>query len=152
MWHYKQTQDWNQFFLTLVSWAEGGVNPQEGWGAAAVAFLQRCSFSQSLLPTLWLSKRCPPYCTIIPSLLASFCLADEEAPDYGSGIRQSGTAKISFDNEYFNQVRSIWERRNTLRKEKGFMRKMFTAGTILRCWSLHSKIWLCLIVTKMKIY
>ncbi|XP_031235350.1 kinesin-like protein KIF1B isoform X10 [Mastomys coucha] len=29
--------------------------------------------------------------------------ADEEAPDYGSGIRQSGTAKISFDNEYFNQ-------------------------------------------------
>uniref|UniRef100_A0A8C3VUD4 plus-end-directed kinesin ATPase n=1 Tax=Catagonus wagneri TaxID=51154 RepID=A0A8C3VUD4_9CETA len=28
---------------------------------------------------------------------------DEEAPDYGSGIRQSGTAKISFDNEYFNQ-------------------------------------------------
>uniref|UniRef100_A0A452VI31 plus-end-directed kinesin ATPase n=1 Tax=Ursus maritimus TaxID=29073 RepID=A0A452VI31_URSMA len=33
--------------------------------------------------------------------------ADEEAPDYGSGIRQSGTAKISFDNEYFNQVRSL---------------------------------------------
>ncbi|KAM8790097.1 kinesin-like protein KIF1B isoform 10-T10 [Rhynchonycteris naso] len=30
--------------------------------------------------------------------------ADEEAPDYGSGIRQSGTAKISFDNEYFNQT------------------------------------------------
>ncbi|XP_072833665.2 kinesin-like protein KIF1B isoform X9 [Pogona vitticeps] len=29
--------------------------------------------------------------------------ADEEAPDYGSGIRQSGTAKISFDNEYFNK-------------------------------------------------
>lgn len=29
--------------------------------------------------------------------------ADEEAPDYGSGVRQSGTAKISFDNEYFNQ-------------------------------------------------
>uniref|UniRef100_A0A8D0WMS7 plus-end-directed kinesin ATPase n=1 Tax=Sus scrofa TaxID=9823 RepID=A0A8D0WMS7_PIG len=30
-------------------------------------------------------------------------VGDEEAPDYGSGIRQSGTAKISFDNEYFNQ-------------------------------------------------
>ncbi|NXE10498.1 KIF1B protein, partial [Lophotis ruficrista] len=30
-------------------------------------------------------------------------LADEEAPDYGSGIRQSGTAKISFDNEYFDK-------------------------------------------------
>ncbi|KAM9630350.1 kinesin-like protein KIF1B isoform X19 [Harpia harpyja] len=29
--------------------------------------------------------------------------ADEEAPDYGSGIRQSGTAKISFDNEYFDR-------------------------------------------------
>uniref|UniRef100_A0A8B9P032 plus-end-directed kinesin ATPase n=1 Tax=Accipiter nisus TaxID=211598 RepID=A0A8B9P032_9AVES len=33
--------------------------------------------------------------------------ADEEAPDYGSGIRQSGTAKISFDNEYFDKVRSL---------------------------------------------
>uniref|UniRef100_A0A8C2U2L8 plus-end-directed kinesin ATPase n=1 Tax=Coturnix japonica TaxID=93934 RepID=A0A8C2U2L8_COTJA len=32
--------------------------------------------------------------------------ADEEAPDYGSGIRQSGTAKISFDNEYFDKVSS----------------------------------------------
>ncbi|NXR60035.1 KIF1B protein, partial [Rhadina sibilatrix] len=29
--------------------------------------------------------------------------ADEEAPDYGSGIRQSGTAKISFDNESFDK-------------------------------------------------
>uniref|UniRef100_A0A8D2LAU1 plus-end-directed kinesin ATPase n=1 Tax=Varanus komodoensis TaxID=61221 RepID=A0A8D2LAU1_VARKO len=29
--------------------------------------------------------------------------ADEEAPDYGSGVRQSGTAKISFDNEYFHK-------------------------------------------------
>ncbi|NXA53926.1 KIF1B protein, partial [Nothocercus julius] len=42
-----------------------------------------------------------------PPLLVNFCfvlfLADEEAPDYGSGIRQSGTAKISFDNEYFNK-------------------------------------------------
>ncbi|XP_069597799.1 kinesin-like protein KIF1B isoform X6 [Ranitomeya imitator] len=28
---------------------------------------------------------------------------DEEAPDYGSGIRQSGTAKISFDNDYFSK-------------------------------------------------
>ncbi|KAJ8258892.1 hypothetical protein COCON_G00179040 [Conger conger] len=27
--------------------------------------------------------------------------ADEEAPDFGSGVRQSGTAKISFDDEYF---------------------------------------------------
>ncbi|XP_053542524.1 kinesin-like protein KIF1B isoform X2 [Ictalurus punctatus] len=30
--------------------------------------------------------------------------ADEEAPDYGSGIRQSGTAKISFDDEYFKKT------------------------------------------------
>ncbi|XP_061910312.1 kinesin-like protein KIF1B isoform X21 [Entelurus aequoreus] len=29
--------------------------------------------------------------------------ADEEAPDYGSGVRQSGTAKISFDDEYFTK-------------------------------------------------
>lgn len=31
-------------------------------------------------------------------------VADEEAPDYGSGVRQSGTAKISFDDEYFKKV------------------------------------------------
>lgn len=30
--------------------------------------------------------------------------ADEEAPDYGSGVRQSGTAKISFDDEYYREV------------------------------------------------
>ncbi|XP_062871298.1 kinesin-like protein KIF1B isoform X2 [Trichomycterus rosablanca] len=30
--------------------------------------------------------------------------ADEEAPDYGSGVRQSGTAKISFDDEYFEKA------------------------------------------------
>ncbi|KAM9444916.1 kinesin-like protein KIF1B isoform 3-T3 [Clarias gariepinus] len=30
--------------------------------------------------------------------------ADEEAPDYGSGVRQSGTAKISFDDEYFKKT------------------------------------------------
>uniref|UniRef100_A0A8C2A4H1 plus-end-directed kinesin ATPase n=1 Tax=Cyprinus carpio TaxID=7962 RepID=A0A8C2A4H1_CYPCA len=30
--------------------------------------------------------------------------ADEEAPDYGSGVRQSGTAKISFDNDDFSSV------------------------------------------------
>ncbi|XP_069774565.1 kinesin-like protein KIF1B isoform X3 [Narcine bancroftii] len=29
--------------------------------------------------------------------------ADEEAPDYGSGVRQSGTAKISFEDEYFRE-------------------------------------------------
>ncbi|XP_038677297.1 kinesin-like protein KIF1B isoform X19 [Scyliorhinus canicula] len=29
--------------------------------------------------------------------------ADEEAPDYGSGVRQSGTAKISFDDESFRE-------------------------------------------------
>uniref|UniRef100_A0A674MMS9 plus-end-directed kinesin ATPase n=1 Tax=Takifugu rubripes TaxID=31033 RepID=A0A674MMS9_TAKRU len=32
--------------------------------------------------------------------------ADEEAPDYGSGVRQSGTAKISFDDEYFKKFPS----------------------------------------------
>ncbi|KAF3860306.1 hypothetical protein F7725_000561 [Dissostichus mawsoni] len=33
--------------------------------------------------------------------------ADEEAPDYGSGVRQSGTAKISFDDEYFKKLRIV---------------------------------------------
>lgn len=38
-------------------------------------------------------------------LCFELCLtADEEAPDYGSGVRQSGTAKISFDDEYFKKV------------------------------------------------
>jgi len=46
-----------------------------------------------------------------------FYLADEEAPDYGSGIRQSGTAKISFDNEYFNQVRSLTGREKLIEGE-----------------------------------
>ncbi|CAL8392891.1 unnamed protein product [Boreogadus saida] len=30
---------------------------------------------------------------------------DEEAPDYGSGVRQSGTAKITFDDHHLNPVR-----------------------------------------------
>uniref|UniRef100_A0A8C4NBP5 Kinesin family member 1A n=1 Tax=Eptatretus burgeri TaxID=7764 RepID=A0A8C4NBP5_EPTBU len=29
--------------------------------------------------------------------------ADDEAPDYGSGVRQSGMAKISFDDSYFSK-------------------------------------------------
>lgn len=33
-----------------------------------------------------------------------FHLADEEAPDYGSGVRQSGTAKISFEDKQFEKV------------------------------------------------
>ncbi|XP_051482173.1 kinesin-like protein KIF1A isoform X12 [Apus apus] len=32
--------------------------------------------------------------------------ADEEAPDYGSGVRQSGMAKISFDDQYFEKFQS----------------------------------------------
>ncbi|XP_048362649.1 kinesin-like protein KIF1A isoform X1 [Sphaerodactylus townsendi] len=32
--------------------------------------------------------------------------ADEEAPDYGSGVRQSGTAKISFDDHHFEKFQS----------------------------------------------
>ncbi|XP_051695290.1 kinesin-like protein KIF1A isoform X17 [Oryctolagus cuniculus] len=32
--------------------------------------------------------------------------ADEEAPDYGSGVRQSGTAKISFDDQHFEKLQS----------------------------------------------
>lgn len=45
---------------------------------------------------------CPPHwLTPIPPP------ADEEAPDYGSGVRQSGTAKISFDDQHFEKV---WQR------------------------------------------
>uniref|UniRef100_A0A8C2ITV6 plus-end-directed kinesin ATPase n=1 Tax=Cyprinus carpio TaxID=7962 RepID=A0A8C2ITV6_CYPCA len=32
--------------------------------------------------------------------------ADEEAPDYGSGVRQSGTAKISFEDQQFEKFQS----------------------------------------------
>ncbi|XP_064021818.1 kinesin-like protein KIF1A isoform X16 [Pogoniulus pusillus] len=32
--------------------------------------------------------------------------ADEEAPDYGSGVRQSGMAKISFDDQHFEKFQS----------------------------------------------
>ncbi|XP_006077208.2 kinesin-like protein KIF1A isoform X20 [Bubalus bubalis] len=32
--------------------------------------------------------------------------ADEEAPDYGSGVRQSGTAKISFDDQHFEKFQA----------------------------------------------
>lgn len=35
-----------------------------------------------------------------------FNAADEEAPDYGSGVRQSGTAKISFEDKQFEKVLS----------------------------------------------
>ncbi|NXA41354.1 KIF1B protein, partial [Eudromia elegans] len=41
------------------------------------------------------SRRLPP----LPA-------ADEEAPDYGSGVRQSGTAKISFDDQHFEKSES----------------------------------------------
>ncbi|KAG7250933.1 hypothetical protein CRUP_001704, partial [Coryphaenoides rupestris] len=32
--------------------------------------------------------------------------ADEEAPDYGSGVRQSGTAKISFEDQQFEKFQT----------------------------------------------
>lgn len=37
-------------------------------------------------------------------LLICASSADEEAPDYGSGVRQSGTAKISFEDKQFEKV------------------------------------------------
>lgn len=37
-----------------------------------------------------------------------FTLADEEAPDYGSGVRQSGTAKISFEDKQFEKVLTVF--------------------------------------------
>ncbi|KAG7246039.1 hypothetical protein CRUP_001569, partial [Coryphaenoides rupestris] len=33
--------------------------------------------------------------------------ADEEAPDYGSGVRQSGTAKISFEDQQFEKEKAL---------------------------------------------
>uniref|UniRef100_A0A8C2PU85 plus-end-directed kinesin ATPase n=1 Tax=Cyprinus carpio TaxID=7962 RepID=A0A8C2PU85_CYPCA len=33
-------------------------------------------------------------------------VSDEEAPDYGSGVRQSGTAKISFEDQQFEKFQS----------------------------------------------
>lgn len=49
-------------------------------------------------------KSVPNLANSVVWLQCPFSLADEEAPDYGSGVRQSGTAKISFDNEYFKKV------------------------------------------------
>lgn len=49
-------------------------------------------------------------CTyVLCVIVINYCLlsADEEAPDYGSGVRQSGTAKISFDDQHFQKVRNI---------------------------------------------
>lgn len=43
-------------------------------------------------------------CIIHFVLLFCASLADEEAPDYGSGVRQSGTAKISFEDKQFEKV------------------------------------------------
>lgn len=44
--------------------------------------------------------------TLWCNIRSLFCLssADEEAPDYGSGVRQSGTAKISFEDKQFEKV------------------------------------------------
>lgn len=39
-----------------------------------------------------------------PDHLLGPVAADEEAPDYGSGVRQSGTARISFDDQHFEKV------------------------------------------------
>uniref|UniRef100_A0A8C5SR93 plus-end-directed kinesin ATPase n=1 Tax=Laticauda laticaudata TaxID=8630 RepID=A0A8C5SR93_LATLA len=43
--------------------------------------------------------------------------ADEEAPDYGSGVRQSGTAKISFDDQHFEKVCLGMSRSGTSQEE-----------------------------------
>lgn len=52
-------------------------------------------------------------------------VADEEAPDYGSGVRQSGTAKISFDDEYFKKVSRESDERSFKLK-----RTLFVCGTV----------------------
>ncbi|XP_042194889.1 kinesin-like protein KIF1A isoform X1 [Callorhinchus milii] len=52
--------------------------------------------------------------------------ADEEAPDYGSGVRQSGTAKISFDDQHFEKFQSdccpaVMSRSGTSQEELRFV-------------------------------
>lgn len=51
----------------------------------------------------WTRYHC---CSVCIWNVVTFCLssADEEAPDYGSGVRQSGTAKISFEDKQFEKV------------------------------------------------
>lgn len=55
-------------------------------------------------------------------------VADEEAPDYGSGVRQSGTAKISFDDEYFKKVSPESDERNF---EQTFSLSAWESGCII---------------------
>lgn len=50
---------------------------------------------------------------------------------------QSGSAKISFDNEYFNQVRSIWERRSEHLEER--KRSNWSYEQSVHCW--HPILW-----------
>uniref|UniRef100_A0A4W3I2H4 plus-end-directed kinesin ATPase n=1 Tax=Callorhinchus milii TaxID=7868 RepID=A0A4W3I2H4_CALMI len=50
--------------------------------------------------------------------------ADEEAPDYGSGVRQSGTAKISFDDQHFEKsdcCPAVMSRSGTSQEELRFV-------------------------------
>ncbi|XP_036376866.1 kinesin-like protein KIF1A isoform X5 [Megalops cyprinoides] len=44
----------------------------------------------------------------VQAISGSLCYppADEEAPDYGSGVRQSGTAKISFEDQQFEKFQT----------------------------------------------
>ncbi|XP_076735891.1 kinesin-like protein KIF1A isoform X6 [Maylandia zebra] len=44
----------------------------------------------------------------VQAISGSLCFppADEEAPDYGSGVRQSGTAKISFEDQQYEKFQS----------------------------------------------
>lgn len=61
--------------------------------------------SMSKIPWTWLSVLWSmSFSFIVITPIAFLFLADEEAPDYGSGVRQSGTAKISFDDQHFEKV------------------------------------------------
>ena len=83
--------------LLLDDWNQGSSALQTGFHCNQNFHLDNSEGFSPLLPII-----------IFFLLFSFFCfLADEEAPDYGSGIRQSGTAKISFDNEYFDKVRSF---------------------------------------------
>ncbi len=59
-------------------------------------------------------------------------VADEEAPDYGSGVRQSGTAKISFDDEYFKKVSP--ESDESCFKLKNILSSVYEQGWLYNIW------------------
>lgn len=79
-----------------------------GWGphSGTPILGQSLSLFLCLAPAWWLrlTLPSPPGDQQVPDHALVPIAADEEAPDYGSGVRQSGTARISFDDQHFEKV------------------------------------------------